>query len=279
VAQQEEHPQYHLLEDPGDQDKVNTIKIKWVILMVMKNRLLLVFFISLIFIGAVFAVVSIAYTPSKHMTLDGGWNVILITENMILGTPSIYDMSENCGRGKRGRITDGWTYDLSEGWSYVVGNDLTYKPRDEDITKLDKNLIGQPLWLYVEGSESCKLSCGGAGCLDCTADAKAGKCQAPTIEVVKDSTSIRYDVGEVDGAKKYTLNWCEYEDYWDEDNGWWDLVETECYEETVKPGSHTQEDLEQDTIYSFKVHVSQSDEELCVSPGEYSGKAYGWTTG
>ena len=137
--------------------------------MVIKNKLLFVFILPTILIGIVFSIAAIA-TEEEHKSfeLSPEWNIISITRHMV--DNSISDMSEECfNDGKY--ISQAWIHDGGmdygpENYIFVKGNvnydELSGYPGfiDEFIDEI----VGQPLWLFLEGDEPCTLTCGVDGC-------------------------------------------------------------------------------------------------------------------
>jgi hypothetical protein len=141
--------------------------------MAMKNKLLLLFFLSAIFISIVFAIVVIANEkPLPHTSFELGkdWNLISVTRPMIGKSfadmtadsadsePKVCVAVANENKGiKAGYIFENNVYEYVK----VKGN---YDEATGTIEAFGEEHVGKGLWVKVEGYESCTISCGVDGC-------------------------------------------------------------------------------------------------------------------
>jgi hypothetical protein len=134
--------------------------------MVMKKKLLPILF--LIFICAVFVFVfSVSAANEKSFTLVEGLNLASITEPMVeQGT--VAAISGSCGLDGH-RILKAWIHDDVKKKFYFMKGTVEYKAYPEGTKDgFSEDMIGKGLWLDVEGSGPCTLSCDGGGCLEDT---------------------------------------------------------------------------------------------------------------
>ena len=172
----------------------------------MKNKLLITFFLSVIFIGIIFSIAVIASQPHTSFELVPvpGWVAISITEHMV--GKSIPNMvgADECGGGvegeaQRGRIWDGYIYNTDQNkWEYVLGNDDKYTKKGDEITVFDDTMVGKTLWLNVKGNGPCIIPCGLDGCLDGTSAPETGTCptsESPNNCVEQESYGVKWQCG------------------------------------------------------------------------------------
>jgi hypothetical protein len=132
----------------------------------MKHKWLFIFFLSAILISTLFSIMTLADSsePHKSFELFPGWNYISVTNPMVAQT--ISDMLGTCGGEGKG-IPRAWTYDRqNKKWIFMRGTDDSFNPGQgiEVKNAFPSTFVGNTLWLWLDGSSSCEISCGVDGC-------------------------------------------------------------------------------------------------------------------